>query len=275
MRKYFLQKGQGEDMTEYYKNDSVTLYCGDCLEVMPELDITFDACITDPPYGVLNRNNKSVKWDSVINFDAMWNALSYKTKNNAPIVLFGSEPFSSALRMSNIKEFKYDWIWDKKTGLGFLDSKFRPLKSHEIISVFSKAGCSNGSKPPMQYNPQGLIPTIKKNSNSPSNILNSEPKKRKDLNTQYTNYPKSIIQFSRVSGLHPTQKPVALLEYLIKTYTEEGDTVLDFCAGSGTTGVACMNTGRKCVLIEKEEKYCEIITKRLEDKEKEITERLL
>ena len=145
--------------------------------------------------------------------------------------------------------FKYDWIWDKKTGLGFLDSKFRPLKQHEIISVFSKGGCSNGSKIQMKYNPQGLIPTTKNNRNSPSNILNSEPKQRKELNTKFTNYPKSIITESRVSGLHPTQKPVPLIEYLVNTYSNEGELVLDFCCGSGTTGIACMNTNRRCILI--------------------------
>ena len=155
-----------------------------------------------------------------------------------------------------------------------MDSKFRPLKSHEIISVFSEGGCSNGSKPAMIYNPQNLIPTKKKNRNSPSNILNSEPQKRTELNTQFTNYPKTIIQYSRVSGLHPTQKPVDLLEYLVKTYTNENDIVLDFTAGSGTTGIACMNTNRKCVLIEKEEKYCDIIVERLKQTEKEKSERL-
>lgn len=252
-------------ITPYFKNDNVTLYKGDCLEIMPELDIEFDACITDPPYGTT-----ACKWDSVIPFENMWKELERLVKKEGAICLFGSEPFSSLLRCSNIKMFKYDWIWDKKTGLGFLDSKFRPLKSHEIVSIFSKSGCSNGSVPPMQYNPQGLISTTKKNSNSPSNILNCEPKKRKELNTQYTNYPKSIITFSRVSGLHPTQKPVELLEYLIKTYTNEGEVVLDFTAGSGTTGIACMNTKRKCVLIEKEEKYCDIIVKRLQDRENEL-----
>lgn len=261
-------------MTEYYKNDSVTLYCGDCLEVMPELDITFDACITDPPYGVLNRNNKSVKWDSVINFDAMWNALSYKTKNNAPIVLFGTEPFSSSLRMSNPAAYRYDWIWNKTRVSGFLNAKKQPLRCHEIISVFCYGKCP--------YYPQMRKCEIHERNHSRGNVT-------KITNNCYgkfgipeqvitdEKYPKSIIDIPKGNTftLHPTQKPVTLMEYLINTYTKENDTVLDFCAGSGTTGVACMNTGRKCVLIEKEEKYCEIITKRLEDKEKEITERLL
>ena len=167
--------------------------------------------------------------------------------------------------MSNPKLFKYSWIWDKKTGLGFLDSKFRPLKSHEDVLVFSKAGCSNGSNPPMVYNPQGLIPTEKKNRNTKSNILNSEPKKRKELDTKFTNFPKSILTFARETGLHPTQKPVALLEYLIKTYTNEGEIVLDNTMGSGSTGVACVNTNRKFIGIELDEKYYDISCDRIKE----------
>lgn len=244
-------------MQPYYKDDSITLYKGDCLDILPTLS-SVGCIIADPPYGTT-----SCKWDSIIPLQTLWSSLLPLIPQDRAILLFGSEPFSSILRTSNLSMYKYDWVWDKKTGLGFLDSKFRPLKQHELISVFSKAGCSNGSKPPMLYNPQGLIPTTKKNSNSPSNILNSEPKQRKELNTQYTNYPKSILQYARVSGLHPTQKPVPLLEYLVKTYSNPEDTVLDFCAGSGTTGIACKNTGRKCILIEKDEKYCEVIVNRL------------
>lgn len=246
------------ELTPYFSINNITLYHGDCLEVMPKLDITFDACITDPPYGTT-----ACKWDSVIPFEPIWDNLKRLVKHSGAICLFGSEPFSSYLRISNIEMFKYDWIWDKKTGLGFLDSKYRPLKQHEIISIFSQGGCSNGSNPSINYFPQGLIKTTKQNANSKSNILNSEPTQRKNLNTEYTNFPKSIITFSRVSGLHPTQKPVPLLEYLIKTYTMPGEIVLDFTAGSGTTGVAAMETNRKCVLIEKEKKYCEIIINRL------------
>jgi site-specific DNA-methyltransferase (adenine-specific) len=179
--------------------------------------------------------------------------------------LFGSEPFSSFLRCSNMQMYKYDWVWDKKTGLGFFDSKYRPLKQHEIISVFSIGGCSNGSRIQMAYYPQGLIPTTKKNKNTKSNILNSEPKKRKELNTTHTGYPKTILTYGRESGLHPTQKPVALLEYLIKTYTLEGETVLDNCIGSGSTGVACLNTNRNFIGIEKDDKYFEIAKKRIEE----------
>ena len=223
-------------------------------------DKSVDAIICDLPYGSL-----SCKWDIIIPFEKLWPEYERIIKDNGAIVLFGSEPFSSLLRISNLKLFKYDWIWDKKTGLGFLDSKYRPLKSHEIISVFGKGGVSNGSKIQMKYNPQGLVKTDKKNSNSPSNILNSEPKKRKELNTQYTNYPKSILTYARVSGLHPTQKPVDLLTYLVRTYTNEGDVVLDNCMGSGTTGVACVSTGRSFIGFEKDEKYFSIAKERLED----------
>ena len=227
------------------------------MKTIPEMSV--DCIICDLPYG-----STSCKWDVIIPFEPLWREYERIIKDNGAIVLFGSEPFSSLLRMSNLKLFKYDWIWDKKTGLGFLDSKFRPLKSHEIISVFGKGGVSNGSKIQMKYHPQGLVKTNKNNSNSPSNILNSEPKKRKELNTQYTNYPKSILTYARVSGLHPTQKPVDLLEYLVRTYSDKGDVILDNCMGSGTTGVACVNTGRSFIGFEKDEKYFEIAKNRID-----------
>lgn len=247
----------------YYKNDYVTLYCGDCLEIMSQLDITFDCCITDPPYGTT-----ACKWDNVIPFEPMWKELNRLVKPNGAICLFGSEPFSSYLRMSNIENFKYDWVWDKQTGLGFLDSKFRPLKSHEIISVFSKGGCSNGSKSAMVYNPQGLIPTTKKNTHGKNRLLHSQADK--EFETTHTNYPKTILNFARVSGFHPTQKPINLIEYLVQTYSLEQETVLDFTAGSCTTGVACMNLKRKCVLIEKNLEYCKKAVERMERIEEQL-----
>ena len=236
------------------------IYLGDCLEVMKSIPSgSIDAIITDPPYGTT-----ACKWDSVIPFYLMWEQLNRIIKPNGAIVLFGSQPFTSALIMSNPKNFKYELIWDKKTGLGFLDSKFRPLKSHENIIIFGLGGCSNGSKIPMKYNPQGLIETTKQNKNTKSNILNSEPKKRENLGTTHTNYPKSIHTFSRVSGNHPTEKPLDLLEYLVKTYTNENETVLDFTAGSGTTAIACINTNRNFILIEKDNTYFELAKKRIE-----------
>ena len=229
------------------------------MKEIPDKSINMILC--DLPYGTT-----ACKWDSIIPFDKLWEQYERIITDNGAIVLFGSEPFSSHLRLSNLKLYKYDWIWDKKTGLGFLDSKFRPLKQHETISVFSKGGCSNGSKIPMVYNPQGLIPTTKQNRNSQSNILNSEPKKRKELDTKYTNYPKSILTYSRETGMHPTQKPVALLEYLIKTYTNENDVVLDNCIGSGSTCIAAINTGRQYIGFELDEHYFEIAKERIESK---------
>jgi len=167
--------------------------------------------------------------------------------------------------------FKYCWVWDKVRPFGFLDSKFRPMKKHEDVVVFSLGGCSNGSKPPMKYNPQGLVPYGKINRNSPSNILNSEPKNSAMI-AEFTGYPSSILTFSPDKNIeHPTQKPVALFEYLIKTYTSEGDLVLDNVAGSGTTGVACKNLNRKYILIEKEKEYCDIAVNRI----KAVQQRLL
>jgi site-specific DNA-methyltransferase (adenine-specific) len=233
---------------------------GDCLELMKKIpDGSVDMILCDLPYGTT-----SCKWDTIIPFEPLWEQYERIIKDDGSIVLFGSEPFSSHLRLSNLKMYKYDWIWDKKTGLGFLDSKYRPLKQHEIISVFSKGGCSNGSKIQMKYNPQGLIPTTKKNRNTKSNILNSEPKQRKDLDTKFTNYPKTILTYSRETGLHPTQKSVELLEYLIKTYTNEGELVLDNCMGSGSTGVACVNTNRNFIGIELDEGYYNIAKERIE-----------
>ena len=248
----------------------IELFHGDCLEVMRDIpDGSVDMILCDLPYGTT-----ACAWDTVIPFDPLWEQYKRVIKRNGVIALFGSEPFSSYLRTSNIKMYKYDWVWDKTTGLGFLDSKHRPLKQHEVISVFAQGGCSNGSKVRMEYNPQGLIPTEQKNRNSPSNILNSEPKKRIELNTEYTNYPKSILRFAREVGLHPTQKPVALCEYLIRTYTNDGETVLDNCAGSGTTGIACLRTMRNFIGIEKEEKYFNIATERIRKEQDDIEQSL-
>lgn len=238
---------------------------GDCLELMKDIpDNSVDMILCDLPYGTT-----SCKWDVVIPFKSLWEEYRRIIKRNRAIVLFGSEPFSSTLRCSNLQMYKYDWIWDKKCGLGFLDSKFRPLKQHEIISVFSYGGCANGSSLPMMYNPQGLVFATKQNSHGKSHILNSETKSSRNLNTKYTNYPRSILTYGRETGLHPTQKPVALLEYLIKTYTNEGDVVLDNCMGSGSTGVACVNTGRDFIGIELDEHYFQVALKRIKQEQQQ------
>ena len=226
------------------------LYKGDCLEVMDRLieeGVKFDMVLTDPPYGTT-----ACKWDSVIPFDEMWIRINKLTKTNGAIVLFGNEPFSSNLRISNIKNYKYDWVWNKRP-VNFLNAKRQPLREVENIMVFNSK----------IYNPQGLI--YKERINKRSNSTETNGRHGLSNKSYYTNYPKQILRFIGERGLHPTQKPVALLEYLIKTYTDEGELVLDFTMGSGSTGVACINTNREFIGIELNEKYFEIAKKRLEE----------
>jgi len=236
---------------------TLDLIHGDCLEVMKSIDSgSIDMVLTDPPYGTT-----ACKWDSVIPFDLMWEQLKRIIKPNGAIVLFGSEPFSSALRMSNIKQYKYDWVWVKEQGTGFLNSKKQPLKNNEQISVFY------GKQP--VYNPQmrlGFKPyTTKKGGltdnyrkDSVDEVVTVSNGERYPLNT--LNYPRDK------SKLHPTQKPVPLMEYLIKTYTNENETVLDFTMGSGTTGVACGNLGRSFIGIEMDKDYFDIAKERIGSK---------
>ena len=218
-------------------------------------DGSIDAIITDPPYWTT-----ACKWDSLIPFEPMWAELKRIIKPNGAIVLFGSEPFSSALRMSNIKMYKYDWIWKKTKSTWFFDAKKRPLSDNEIISVFY-------NKPPV-YNPQMQVAEKIYKRGFVERKKSDCYWDEKDF-TQIDNglrYPKRIIEFWNADTrwiVHPTQKPVALIEYLIKTYTNEWETVLDFTAWSGTTWVACQNTNRNYILIEKDEWYCDIIEKRL------------
>ena len=245
----------------------IDLYNGDCLEIMDKLiedGIVVDAIVTDPPYGTT-----ACKWDTVIPFDEMWLRLNKLIKPNGAIVLFGSEPFSSALRMSNIKNYKYDWVWEKSRPMGFLEAKNKPMKKHEIISIFSLGNSANGCKNRITYNPQGIKEINKKmkNSTDTDNLgkRQSRPKGGEFIQT-HTNYPNTILKFSSESKtVHPTQKPVALMEYLIKTYTNENELVLDFTMGSGTTGVACKNLNRKFIGIELDEKYFAIAKDRIEN----------
>ena len=242
----------------------MNLYKGDCLEIMKSIpDGSIDAIITDPPYGTT-----ACKWDSVIPFDLMWEQLNRIIKSNGAIVLFGSEPFSSALRMSNVKGYCYDWIYDKKFGGNFVQAKRQPIKTHENISVFSIIG-----KMPI-YIPQMIkrdIP-IKKGGNKQSKaipiaITEKSTAFAKEHKSYDVKFPDSQLHYSCRTdrGLHPTQKPVELMEYLIKTYTNEGETVLDFTMGSGSTGVACVNTSRKFIGIEMDDKYFEIAEQRIKE----------
>ena len=215
--------------------------------------IKVDAVITDIPYGTT-----ACKWDSIIPFDEMWSRLRLLRKDRTPIVLFGNEPFSSALRMSNIKEYKYDWVWEKSNSTGFGNCNKMPMKKHEIVSLFY-------SKLPT-YNPQKLSKQNKMTQRGNvgetmglSGLTVGNPYIQK-----YTNYPTTVISgFKQERGLHPTQKPVTLMEYLIKTYTNEGDTVLDFTMGSGSTGVACKKLGRNFIGIELDEGYFNIAKERI------------
>lgn len=253
----------------------ITLLHGDCLEVMKNIpDNSIDLVLCDPPYGTT-----SCKWDSVIPFDKMWEQLARITKKNSAIVLFGTEPFSSYLRCSNIKMFKYDWVWEKSKGCNFIQAKNMPIKFHELISVFSngKTIHKSQSNNRMVYNPQGLIkvdkkwsrPKIYENGHNLSRVSH-----KLERVVEFENYPKSVLKFSNSNnnerGLHPTQKPVDLMEYLIKTYSSENDLVLDFTMGSGTTGVACVNTNRNFIGIELDEKYFNIAKKRINNTEREL-----
>lgn len=226
---------------------------GDCLERMKEIpDKSVDMVLTDPPYGTT-----ACKWDVVIPFEPMWEQLKRITKDNGAIALFGSEPFSSHLRLSNLKMFKYDWIWKKKNPSNFLHAKIRPFGITEVISVF-------GSK--INYYPQGLV-KIDKITNYPdkkkNNMFGQVKADRLFLKQEFTNYPRTVLEYSKQTGHHTSQKPVPLLEYLIKTYTLENETVLDFTMGSGSTGVACKNLNRNFIGIEKDDKYFEIAKTRI------------
>ena len=244
----------------------IKLYNEDCFKIMDKLieqGIKVDMILTDPPYGTT-----ACKWDSVIPFEPMWDKINKLIKPNGAIALFGSEPFSSALRMSNIKSYKYDWIWKKNKPQGFLNAKKMPLKDYENISVFAKSTTI--------YNPQGLIKIDKviKNGgtkNPTSNKANGDKTsannaiKNEFYKQENTNYPTQVIEFKNSGSkqVHPTQKPVALLEYLINTYTLENEIVLDFTMGSGSTGVACVNTNRKFIGIELDENYFNIAKDRI------------
>ena len=254
-----------------YENKWVKLYQGDCLEIMPQLDITFDACITDPPYGTT-----ACKWDSVIPFEDMWKNLKRLVKSNGAICLFGSEPFSSSLRMSNLEMFKYDLVWEKSKSSSYLLAKNMPLKSHEIISLFYTKQCTYN---PIMGHGKPYIGAGRAGKKVLCEHFGKVPNPTFRRDNHGTRFPRSVLYFktyeSEKDGIkHPSRKPLPLMEYLIKTYTNEGEIVLDFTCGSGTTGVAAMETNRKAVLIEKEPKYCEITIKRIQDKEKEIAERL-
>lgn len=243
--------------------DNIELWCGDCLELMKDIpDKSVDMILCDLPYGTT-----ACKWDSIIPFEPLWEQYNRIIKDNGAIVLFGAEPFSSKLRLSNLKIYKYDWIWKKPRGTGHLNAKKQPMRDAENISVFYKKQCT--------YNPQyekgepysalkgGKISKVSESGVTTYGKFMNGAEFRNDNNG--FRYPKQVIEFGVVERgtVHPTQKPVALLEYLIKTYTNENETVLDNCMGSGSTGVACVNTDRKFIGIELDNTYFEIAKERI------------
>lgn len=237
----------------------IDLFKGDCLEVMRDIpDGSIDAIITDPPYGTT-----ACKWDSVIPLDMMWKQLNRIIKKNGAIVLFGQQPFTSVLTCSNLKDYKYDLYWEKERITNIQQVKKRAGKVIETISIFYKNQCT--------YNPQMQIHNGPKRTNKVKNgllgsLTDNTNKKVIEYNDTGVRYPTQLVKFKRdilTCNLHPTQKPVDLMEYLVKTYTNKGETVLDFTMGSGTTGVACMNTSRNFIGIEQEDHYFEVASKRI------------
>lgn len=234
-----------------------TIHKGDCLELMKMIpDGSVDMILCDLPYGTTQNI-----WDSVIPFDLLWAQYKRIIKNKGAIALTAQSPFDKVLGCSNLKWLKYEWIWEKPQGTGHLNANIYPLKNHENVLIFC-----NGVH---QYNPQFGIGTPYTATRTDCNTSNYGRQKPTTTISEGSRFPKTVLKFNKETGLHPTQKPVALFEYLIKTYTNEGETVLDNCAGSGTTAIACLNTNRNYILMEKEEKYFEMIENRIKKWHKE------
>jgi site-specific DNA-methyltransferase (adenine-specific) len=235
------------------------IWHGDCLELMKNIpDKSVDAVICDLPYGTT-----SCKWDIIISFKMLWEEYDRICKKNTAIILFGQEPFTSLLRISNIKEWKYDWYWEKERLTNIAQVKKRAGKTIETISVFYKEQCLY--KPQMSIH-DGPLRTNRVKDGKMGKLTDSKEKKVFEYHDNGTRYPTQVLKFQRdclKSNLHPTQKPVALLEYLIKTYTEENDLILDNCAGSGSTLIAAKNLNRQFIGIEKEKEYYDICLERL------------
>ena len=251
---------------------------GDCLEVMRQFpDKSIDMILCDLPYGVTN-----CEWDSIIPLDQLWEQYERIIKDNRAIVLFATQPFTTRLISSNMKHFKYCWYWIKSKPNGFQHAKNRPMTKVEEICVFSKAPMGHKSllgTRRMVYNPQGVRPSGKKTISKVKHgrTLGARPNQVGREYESYTGFPYNVLEFPNITGkqaIHPTQKPVALCEYLIKTYTLPGEVVLDNCIGSGTTAIACINTGRNFIGIEIEEEYVKIARGRIE-KHKKLDKRRL
>lgn len=253
---------------------SINLLHGDCLELMKDIpDGSIDMILCDLPYGTT-----ACKWDTIIPFEPLWEQYERIIKDNGAIVLTASQPFTSAVVMSKPKWFKHAWVWDKVTARGHLVAKHRPMQQTEDILVFSKKGKRVNYYPIMIKRPEDKIEVRKTREYGRTEIMGG---KKGQLSEKVYDewYPKNILTFSNAKSstksIHPTQKPVALFEYLIKTYTNEGETVLDNCAGSFTTAVACDNTNRNWICIEKEEEYCNIGLTRVNDNRERLSLPLL
>lgn len=243
-----------------YKDDKQTLMYGDCLERMKEIpDGSVDMILCDLPYGTTD-----CKWDSTLPLEILWQEYRRVLKKNGAVALTASQPFTSKLVMSNPDMFKVEWIWEKNAGSNFGTVKFVPMKEHESVVVFGQGK--------LTYNPimEERAPSGKARVKTVVNYdTKAEVYQNGALDGKVSSvrpdlrYPRSIQKFNRERGLHPTQKPVGLMEYLVKTYTDEGQTVLDNCMGSGTTGVACKNLNRNFIGIEKDEKYFNVCLERL------------
>jgi site-specific DNA-methyltransferase (adenine-specific) len=249
-------------------NDKIKLFHGDCLELMPKFpDKSIDLILCDLPYGTT-----ACSWDTIIPLDKLW--LQYKRliKPNHPIVLFATQPFTSILVVSNLPMFKYSWVWDKPRPGGFVNANLKPLKAHEDVCVFTDGAIANGAKPISPYFPQGLQ-RVDREWKRPSHGVSADKgiqysRKSHPLQRtiKFTNYPRSIVRFDNPNRdlIHPTQKPLDFIKYLVETYSVEGALVLDNCMGSGTTPLACMQTQRKCIGIELKDDYFASATQRIQ-----------
>lgn len=271
-------------------NTSYTLYHGDCLTEMEKIsDHSVSLILADLPYATTDRHGSEKKnkgksrifaWDAVIPLQPLWEQYKRILKPYGTVVLTADQPFTSQLVLSNLDWFKYEWIWKKKRTTGFLTANYRPMKQTEDILVFSEGGAAAASKKSgrnMTYNPQGLVEKIVNKRNNPKRLgkvlgkVEFIGKNNKSLSTapyqqKWTNYPTEILEFGlEKNTFHPTQKPVALMEYLIKTYSNQGETVLDNVMGSGTTGVASLNTNRSFIGIEQDDIYFDYAKQRIEE----------
>lgn len=250
------------EVDEFYNNSFGTVIKSDCLEIMPYIkDKSIDMILCDLPYGETGN-----KWDFPINPKELWKQYERIITEEGCIALNGTFKFGTQLYQQAPHLYKYDWVWEKDNGTNATTVNYQPFRIHEFVFIFGKGRVSNGKRVPMLYNPQKTdgksykCISGKQSENWKGGFNNIETNNESGLR-----HPKTIQKFNRDKGLHPTQKPIALYEYLIRTYTNEGMVVLDNCAGSGTTGVAASSIGRNFILIEKEEKYCDIIKKRLSE----------